>query len=126
MRFIEEIVVEEFLPTFRTMLASELRERGRTQSEVADLLGISQSAVSKYAHGEVKTNEEIAGDEAVRELAERLGEGLANGDVSRAQALVGEHVVDEVRGREQRLEHVLGVAGLLEDLGQRQGTAGDV
>ena len=93
MRFIEEIVVEEFLPTFRTMLAGELRERGRTQSEVAELLGISQSAVSKYAHGEVETNEDIAGDEAVRELVERLGEGLADGDVSRAQALVEAEVL---------------------------------
>ena len=35
MRFIEEVVVEEFLPTFRTVLAGELRERGLTQSEVA-------------------------------------------------------------------------------------------
>jgi len=28
MRFIEEVVVEEFLPTFRSMLAEELRDRG--------------------------------------------------------------------------------------------------
>jgi predicted transcriptional regulator len=59
MRFIEEIVVEQFLPTFRSMLAEELRERGLTQSEVADILGISQSAVSKYAHGEVARNERV-------------------------------------------------------------------
>jgi predicted fused transcriptional regulator/phosphomethylpyrimidine kinase/predicted transcriptional regulator len=93
MRFIEEIVVEEFLPTFRAMLAGELRDRGRTQSEVAELLGISQSAVSKYAHGDVETNEEIASDERVLELVERLGEGLATGDVSRVQALVETEVL---------------------------------
>jgi predicted fused transcriptional regulator/phosphomethylpyrimidine kinase/predicted transcriptional regulator len=93
MRFIEEIVVEEFLPTFRAMLAGELRDRGRTQSEVAELLGISQSAVSKYAHGDVETNDEIASDERVLELVERLGEGLATGDVSRVQALVETEVL---------------------------------
>jgi len=93
MRFIEEIVVEEFLPTFRTLLAGELRERGRTQSEVAELLGISQSAVSKYAHGEVETNDEIATDDDVVELVERLGEGLTSGEVTRAQALVEAEVL---------------------------------
>jgi predicted fused transcriptional regulator/phosphomethylpyrimidine kinase/predicted transcriptional regulator len=93
MRFIEEVVVEEFLPTFRTMLAGELRERGRTQSEVADLLGISQSAVSKYAHGEVEINEAIATDERVVELVERLADGLSSGDMSRVQALVETEVL---------------------------------
>ena len=88
MRFIEEVVVEEFLPTFRTVLAGELRERGLTQSEVAELLGISQSAVSKYAHGEVDTNAEIESDERFTELVERLAEGLATGEMSRVQALV--------------------------------------
>ncbi len=88
MRFIEEIVVEEFLPTFRTMLAGELRDRGLTQSEVADLLGISQSAVSKYAHGEVDTNDEIANDERFLDLVERLADGLTSGEITRVQALV--------------------------------------
>ncbi len=93
MRFAEEIVVEEFLPTFRSMLAEELRERGLTQSEVADLLGISQSAVSKYAHGEVTRRKEFLDDERVRELITRVGEGLATGDMSRLQALVEAEVL---------------------------------
>jgi len=88
MKFIEEIVVEEFLPTVRSMLAEELRDRGFTQREVADALGISQSAVSKYAHGEVERREEIVEDSRVRELVERVGEGLASGDTSRVAALV--------------------------------------
>jgi predicted transcriptional regulator len=50
-KFIEKLVVEEFLPMFRSMLAERLRERDLTQSEVADILGISQSTVSKYTHG---------------------------------------------------------------------------
>jgi predicted fused transcriptional regulator/phosphomethylpyrimidine kinase/predicted transcriptional regulator len=88
MKFVEELVVEEFLPTVRSMLAADLRERGLTQREVADALGISQSAVSKYAHGEVTTSGAISGDEQVGALVERIGEGLATGDVSRVQALV--------------------------------------
>ena len=106
MRFIEEIVVEEFLPTFRTMLAGELRERGRTQSEVADLLGISQSAVSKYAHSEVEINDEIAGDDRVVELVERLAEGLSNGDTSRVQALVETEVLIRQLERGDLLAHL--------------------
>jgi predicted fused transcriptional regulator/phosphomethylpyrimidine kinase/predicted transcriptional regulator len=87
-RFAEEIVVEEFLPTVRSMLAEELRDRDLTQSEVADLLGISQSAVSKYANGEVERNDRFLDDERVQELAARLGEGLADGSMSRVEALI--------------------------------------
>ena len=75
MRFIEEVVVEEFLPTVRSMLAEELRERGFTQHEVADALGISQSAVSKYAHGDVARNARVADDPRVCDLVERVAEG---------------------------------------------------
>jgi len=73
MRFIEEIVVDEFLPTVRSMLAEDLRDRGFTQREVADALGISQSAVSKYAHGDVARHERIVADERVRDLVARVG-----------------------------------------------------
>ncbi len=88
MKFIEEVVVEQFLPTVRSMLAEELRDRGLTQQEVATTLGISQSAVSKYAHGDVARNEDILADPRIQELVERLAEGLATGDMSRVQALV--------------------------------------
>ncbi|MEF8780199.1 MAG: thiamine-phosphate synthase family protein [Haloferacaceae archaeon] len=93
MKFIEEIVVEEFLPTIRSMLAEELRDRGLTQHEVAEALGVSQSAVSKYAHGEVATNDRIMTDERVESLIERIGAGLAAGDVESVQALVETEVL---------------------------------
>lgn len=93
MKFIEEIVVEEFLPTFRSMLAEDLRERGLTQSEVATMLGISQSAVSKYAHGEVARNEVILHDERVTNLVSNVGTGLSTGDMSRVQALIESEVL---------------------------------
>ncbi|SEW07607.1 thiamine-phosphate synthase family protein [Halobacterium jilantaiense] len=93
MKFLEEVVVEEFLPTFRSLLAADLRERGLTQHEVAELLGVSQSAVSKYAHGDVATDDDIAADERVQDTVERVGEGLASGDVSQVQALVEAEVL---------------------------------
>ncbi|WP_136717918.1 thiamine-phosphate synthase family protein [Halorientalis salina] len=93
MRFVEEVVVDEFLPTFRSMLAEALRERGLTQSEVAEMLGISQSAVSKYVHGEVAINERLYDDERVVELVERLADGLTDGEMSPVQALVEAEVV---------------------------------
>jgi predicted transcriptional regulator len=82
MRFAEEIVVEKFLPTFRSLLAEALRERGYTQREVADALGSSQSAVSKYVHGEIERTERIARDERVRELVDRLADGLSEGELT--------------------------------------------
>jgi predicted fused transcriptional regulator/phosphomethylpyrimidine kinase/predicted transcriptional regulator len=88
MKFIEEVVVEEFLPTFRSMLAEALRDRGLTQNEVAELLGISQSAVSKYVQGDVAGNERLLADRRVAELVEQLAEGLASGETSRVGALV--------------------------------------
>ncbi len=88
MKFIEEVVVEEFLPTYRSMLAEALSQRGLTQNEVADHLGISQSAVSKYIHSEVEHNERIASETRVRELVDRLAEGLVEGEMSSVDALV--------------------------------------
>jgi predicted fused transcriptional regulator/phosphomethylpyrimidine kinase/predicted transcriptional regulator len=88
MKFVEEVVVDQFLPTIRSMLAEQLRERGLTQQEVAATLGISQSAVSKYAHGDVARQEDVLSDPRVEEVVERVAEGLATGDMSRVQALV--------------------------------------
>ncbi|HKL28539.1 MAG TPA: thiamine-phosphate synthase family protein [Natrialbaceae archaeon] len=88
MRFIEEIVVDDFLPTIRSMLAEELRDRGLTQNEVAEALGISQSAVSKYAHGDVERNEAFTEDDRVEDLVDRIADGLSTGDMAPIQALV--------------------------------------
>lgn len=88
MKFVEEVVVDQFLPTVRSMLAEQLRDRGLTQQEVAAALGISQSAVSKYAHGDVARQEDVLSDPRVEEVVERVADGLATGDMSRVQALV--------------------------------------
>ena len=110
MKFIEEVVVEQFLPTFRSMLAEGLRERGLTQSEVATILGVSQSAVSKYVHGNVARNDRVLENERVQALVADLAEGLADGDLSPVGALVESEVL--VR----RLER----GGLLAKLHERE------
>ncbi len=88
MKFVEEVVVEQFLPTVRSMLAEELRDHGFTQREVANALGISQSAVSKYAHGDVSQTEAILTDDRVQETVTEAAAGLASGDTSRVAALI--------------------------------------
>ncbi len=88
MKFIEEIVVEEFLPTFRSLLAEALRDRGLTQNEVAAHLGISQSAVSKYVHGEVERNDELLEDDRLQTLVKTLADGLAGGEMTAVEALI--------------------------------------
>lgn len=93
MKFVEEIVVDEFLPTFRSMLADALRDRGLTQQEVAAALGVSQSAVSKYAHGDVAQNDVFLENERVKETVEEIADGIASGHVSKVQALVEAEVL---------------------------------
>ncbi|MFB6110373.1 MAG: thiamine-phosphate synthase family protein [Halodesulfurarchaeum sp.] len=88
MKFRAEVLVEAVLPTIRARLASELRDRGLTQSEVAEKLGLSQSAVSKYAQGEIETREAVAGDERVQDTVSEIATGLATGDITQVQALV--------------------------------------
>ncbi len=88
MEFIEEVVVEEFLPTVRSMLAERLRAEGLTQREVAELLGISQSAVSKYTHGRVAGNDAVREHAQVQSIVDQLAGELAAGDTGRVRALV--------------------------------------
>lgn len=88
MKFVEEIVVEEFVPTFRSMLAEALRDRGYTQNEVATALGISQSAVSKYVHGEIEQNDRLRDHDRVRQLVATLADGLAADELTPVEALI--------------------------------------
>ena len=75
-QFIEEIVVEQFLPTVRSMLVEELSRRGLTQQEIAASIGVSQSAVSKYVHGEVERAPDIERDPHVRQRIEDIADAL--------------------------------------------------
>ena len=93
MKFIEEVVVERFLPTYRSMLAEALTEEGLNQSEVAEVLGITQSAISKYAAGQIDRDPRVEEHGSVGELVDRCAKGLADGSMSPVQALVETEVL---------------------------------
>ncbi len=88
MRFIEEIVVDDFLPTVRAMLAVALEARGLTQREIAQAIGVSQSAVSKYVHDDVDRHPAIADDKRVRGRIAEVADGLANEGMDPVLALI--------------------------------------
>lgn len=48
MRLLCETVVKDILPAVRSLIAKDLQEKGYTQTEISDLLGITQPAVSQY------------------------------------------------------------------------------
>ena len=99
MKFRAEVIAESVLPTIRVLLASDLRDRGLTQQAVAEKLGLSQSAVSKYAQGDVETRAAVAEDDRVRDLVDDLGDGLATGDVRPVQAMIEiERLLAELSG----------------------------
>jgi len=95
-----EIVVERFLPTARAMLARELDERGLTQQEVADHLGVTQAAVSQYVRGDGTVEERFAEDERMVATVERIADGFADGSMDGYEALA--ELLDLVRRFEDR------------------------
>jgi len=88
MKFVEEVVVDRVLPTLRAMLAAELEDRGLTQTAIAELLGVSQSAVSKYAAGDVAIEDRIRDDPEVQATVERVVDDLASATGDPVEALL--------------------------------------
>jgi len=82
-----EIVVERFLPTARAMLATALDERGFTQQQVADRLGVTQAAVSQYVRGDVTVEERFVEDERMQVTVDRIADGFAEGSMDGYEAL---------------------------------------
>lgn len=128
LRFAEEIVAQAFVPTWRSLLARELSERGLSQTEVAALLGISQSAVSKHLLGRLGGDARLAEEPRMREVVTRVADGLASKRMSAFEALAeAEALVREFesRGPICRIheEEMPSIAGLGCDVCVRVGTA---
>jgi len=100
LRLPSEIVVERFLPTMRALLARALDERGLTQREVADHLGVTQAAISEYVSGDPPIEERFADDERTRATVERIADGFAEGTMDPYEALA--EVLELVRAFEDR------------------------
>ncbi|WP_458209239.1 thiamine-phosphate synthase family protein [Haladaptatus sp. NG-SE-30] len=87
LRLPSEIVVDRFLPTARSMLAVELDDYGLTQQEIADRLGVTQAAVSKYVGGDGAVEEHFRDDPRMQETVERIAAGFAHETMDEYEAL---------------------------------------
>ncbi len=88
MRLACETVVNEILPALRSLIAQELQEKGYTQTEIADLLDVTQPAVSQYLNASRGTKirrikEDDAAYRAVTELIDTLLADRGRTDLSR-------------------------------------------
>lgn len=96
MRFAEEIVAASFVPTWRSLLTRALDARGLNQTDIASLMGISQSAVSKHLTGRLGPDPRLESEPRIVETVARVADGLAARTLSAfdvlaaAQALVRE------------------------------------
>jgi hypothetical protein len=126
--FPEEVVANRVVPTLRMMVARDLGARGLTEREIAQRLGLTQSAVSKYLRGRLKREAAVEESPSFRALAARLAKGLADEQMTGFEAL-GEALAvirkEEERGVVCALheEVVPGLAGLGCDLCVRAGAS---
>lgn len=95
-----EIVVERFIPTARVLLASELDDRGFTQQEIADRLGVTQAAISNLVNGNVAVEPRFADDERMVATIERIAAGFESNEIDEVDALA--ELLDLIRELEDR------------------------
>jgi hypothetical protein len=83
-----EVAVKSLVPSLRSTIAKELIQTyGLKQKDVANLLGITQTAVSKYIRHVRGTVIEIGSIEEVRPMIDEIVVLLANGGLSRDELL---------------------------------------
>jgi len=70
---VSEPIVKKVLPALRKVLARKLDRRGYNQSEIAEMLEITQPAVSQYLHGQRgHLSREIEQDEELESFASEI------------------------------------------------------
>jgi predicted transcriptional regulator len=83
-----EIAVKSVIPAVKALIAKQLVEKhGLKQEKVAEILGISQSAVSKYTRKVRGCAIKIDGIEEIESLIERMVELLEGGTYQRREFL---------------------------------------
>ncbi|UCE96444.1 MAG: transcriptional regulator [Candidatus Bathyarchaeota archaeon] len=79
-----EVAVKSVVPAVRALLAKELIETyGMKQTEAANLLGITQTAVSKYIHNVRGNLLQIEKEKAVRVQIKETAASLVSGNKDR-------------------------------------------
>jgi hypothetical protein len=75
----QELEVYYILPALRRELAKAMKQAGRSQKQIAELFGISEAAVSQYAHAKRGADVEFttAMQETIRESAARIADKVA-------------------------------------------------
>lgn len=98
-----EVAAKSVVPAIRALLAKELTgTHGLKQAEAADLIGITQTAVSKYAHQVRGRVLPIEDDEEVRTQITKIALSLAEGTLDRITLAM--RICDACRSvREKRL-----------------------
>jgi len=66
----QEIEVHYILPALRSALTKELKAQGRSQKEIAQLLNVTEPAVSHYVNEKRATK--VAFNDAIKELVARI------------------------------------------------------
>lgn len=82
-----ELIADRVIPTLRGDLATELHDRGLTQQEIADRLGVTQASVSKYLSGEFSRDRRIAEYKPTRDTIDRVATGLVDGSMTEVEML---------------------------------------
>lgn len=74
----DELMVQEFLPAVRQLVARHLHDQGLSQNRIASVLGVTQASVSMYlAEGRKGAYESLAAFSLSRDDADRLAESLS-------------------------------------------------
>ncbi len=80
-----EIAAKSVIPAIRGMISKGLIERDFTQSQIAEALGITQPAVSKYFWEKRGRAIDFDHKEDVKDMADVVTEGIATKKLSRIQ-----------------------------------------
>ena len=81
-------MADSFVPTWRSLLVKRLAEKGLSQNDIALLLGVSQSAVSKHLMGKLGGDPRLMHEPRLVATAERVADGLAARAMSSFEALL--------------------------------------
>ena len=82
-----EVAVKDLLPLIRTLVAKELKAKGFSQAKIAELIGVTQPAVSGYL--KLNVDKDPLYSEEVVSLSKWLASGLASGALKSSEAVKG-------------------------------------